>query len=127
MGVCEEVVMESQIWFMEPVIMLLVTGAVELNLGLPLDNGKTEHILAYVQNQEKGSKGIKSLSDTHSQEIEEIKDVTQDLRQKFEKLINVINKVITNYKKIKKTVKEWEERQHMVDNSWRKGTERITY
>jgi hypothetical protein len=51
-------------------------------------------------NQEE-SKGIKSLLETHNKEIKEMKDGTWNLGPKFEKLIKVINEVITNYKQIK--------------------------
>jgi hypothetical protein len=54
--------------------VLLVTGEVELNLGPPVNHGKTDQILTHVQ--EKESKGIKSLLGTRKQEIKEIKDVT---------------------------------------------------
>jgi septal ring factor EnvC (AmiA/AmiB activator) len=53
--------------------------------------------------------------ESHEQEIKEIKDATRDIGPKTEKLIGAINEVITNYKQIKRTVKEWEERQKMVD------------
>jgi hypothetical protein len=80
MGVCEEVVMGRQIWFVRLVIMvLLVIGGVKLNPGPPVVQGKIKQILVHVQNQEKESKGIKSLLNTHSQEIKQIKDVTRPM------------------------------------------------
>jgi hypothetical protein len=56
------------------------------------------------------------FEETHSQEIKEIKAVTWDLESKLQKLIEVINEGITNYKQIKQTVKEWEEMQQMVES-----------
>lgn len=79
--------------------------------------------------QEKESKGIRCLLETHKQEIKKIKCVTRDLGPKFEELIEVINKVITNYKQIMQTVKEWAGRQQMLNGkvSQLKGTRRKTY
>jgi chromosome segregation ATPase len=67
-----------------------------------------------VWNQEE-SKGINSLLETYKQEIKEIEDETRDLGPKFDKMIKAIHEVIIKYKKIKQTVKEWEERQQMVE------------
>lgn len=65
----------SQIWFLGLAIMvLLVIGGVKLNLGLPVDQGKTDQILVHVQNQVKESKVIKSLLETHNSEMKEIKN-----------------------------------------------------
>jgi hypothetical protein len=111
------------------VMVFFVTGGVELNSGLPVDQGKIDQILMCVWNKENESKGIRSLLEIHNQEIKKIKGVTRDVGPKFDKLIQVINEVITNHKQIKQTVKEWEERQQMVDDKviWKKGTGRITY
>jgi hypothetical protein len=60
--------MGNQIWFLGLVIMvLLVTGGVELNPGPPVDQGKTDKILAHVRHQEKESKWIKGLLESHNQ------------------------------------------------------------
>jgi hypothetical protein len=51
-GDCEEVVMGSHIQFMGQVIMvLLVTGGVEVNPLPPADQMKFDQILAHVRNQ----------------------------------------------------------------------------
>jgi DNA anti-recombination protein RmuC len=53
-----------------------------------------------MQNQDKNSKYIKSLLETHKQEMKEIKDAFRDLGPKFDKLTKVISKVTTNYNQI---------------------------
>jgi outer membrane PBP1 activator LpoA protein len=80
-----------------------------LNPGPPVDQGTTDQTLTHVRNQEE-RKGIKNLLETHKQEIQEIKDATRDLGPTFDKLIKVMNELITNYKQTKQTVKGWVER-----------------
>jgi molybdopterin converting factor small subunit len=45
----------------------------------------------------------------------EMKKGTNVLSLKFEKLTEVIDKVISDYKEIKQSVRQWEERQEMVN------------
>jgi hypothetical protein len=60
--------MGSQIWFLGLVIMvLLVTGGVELNPGPLVNQGKIDQILAHVRHQEKESNWIKGLLECHNQ------------------------------------------------------------
>jgi hypothetical protein len=50
-----------------------VIGGVEANLGPPVEQEKIDQILIHMQNQEKESKTIKNLLETHNQEMAEMK------------------------------------------------------
>jgi hypothetical protein len=49
----------------------------------------------------------KGLLEIHNQEIKGIKDITRDLGPEFQKMIKVVSEVITDYKHIKQTMKDW--------------------
>jgi uncharacterized protein YoxC len=97
------------------IMALLVIGGVELNPGLPEGQEKTDQISTYVRNQEKECKVIKSLLEPHNQETTKIKKKTNALGSKIEKLSEVINEVIRDYKEIKQSVREWEEKHQKID------------
>jgi hypothetical protein len=96
-------------------MVMLVIGGVEANLGLPVEQEKIYKILTHMQNQEKEFKVIKHLLESHNQEMAEMKKGTNVLRLKSEKVTEVIDKVISDYKEIKQSVRHWEERQDMVN------------
>jgi hypothetical protein len=65
-----EMVDGRQCWFVGLVIMvLLVVGRVELNPGPTVEQEKIDQILTHVRNQEKESKVIKQLLESHKDEI----------------------------------------------------------
>jgi ferritin len=68
-----------------------------------------------MQNQEKESKAITNLLETHNQEMAEMKKGTNIPQLKFEKLTEVIDKVISDYQEIKQSVRQWVERKEMVN------------
>jgi chromosome segregation ATPase len=96
-------------------MVMLVTGGVEVNLGPLVEQEKIDQILTHVRNQEKESNVIKSLLESHNQEMTEMKKGSNALGLKFEKLTEVIDEVISDYKEIKQSVRQWEERQEMVN------------
>jgi hypothetical protein len=91
----------------------------DLVLGLsadpPVEQEKIDQIIIHMRNQEKGSKAIKNLLDTQNEEMAEMKKGNNVSSLKFEKLTEVIDKVISDYKEIKQSVRLWEERQEMVN------------
>jgi hypothetical protein len=78
-------------------IVMLVIGGVEVNPGPPAEQEKTNQILIHMRNQEKDSK-VLNLLQTHNQEMAKMKKGTNVLSLKFEKLTEVIDKVISDYK-----------------------------
>jgi hypothetical protein len=58
-GICEDVVMVSESWFLGQVIMVLLVIGVQLNPGPPVDQRKTDHILMHVSTKRRRVKGLK--------------------------------------------------------------------
>jgi hypothetical protein len=111
----QEVMEGNQCWFVGLVIMVsLVVGGVELNPGPTVEEEKVDQILTHVRNQERESKVIKKLLETHNHESGEIKNGNKELVVKFEKLSEAINNVMADYKQIEHAVKKWEGKQQMV-------------
>jgi hypothetical protein len=81
----------------------------------PRSNGGAGKVRStHVRNQEREIKVMKKLLETHNHEIGEMKNGNKELVVKFEKLGEVINNVMTEYKQNEHAVKKWEEKKHMV-------------
>jgi hypothetical protein len=98
-----------QIWFLGVVVaVLFVIGGVEMNPGPTVEQGKIDHILAYVKNQEKESKIIKQMVELHKQEMVEMKKSMDALGQKFDRVSEIVNEIMNDYGQVKQAIKEWE-------------------
>jgi hypothetical protein len=74
----------AEVWFIGLVtVTLLVIGDVETNPGPQIEQVKIDQILAYVKNQEKESKVIKQMFESHKQEMSEMRKDTDALGPKI--------------------------------------------
>jgi hypothetical protein len=105
-----------QTWFWGSVlIVLLVIGGVEENPGPSVEQEKFDQIITHMRNQEKETKVMKNLLESYNQEMVEMKEGSSVISSNFEKLTEAINKVIIDYKEIKQSVRQWEEKHEMVN------------
>jgi chromosome segregation ATPase len=92
-----------------------VIGGVEANLGPSVEQEKFDQIITHMRNQEKETKVMKNLLESYNQEMVEMKKGSSVISSNFEKLTEAINKVISDYKEIKQSMRQWEERHEMVN------------
>jgi uncharacterized protein YukE len=107
----------AEAWFIGlVVVILIVTGGVEMNPRLQIKQVKIDQILAYVKNQEKESKVIKQMLESHKQEMTKMRKGTDTVGPKFDQLSKIVTEMINDYGQIKQTIRECEDKYQQLEN-----------
>jgi hypothetical protein len=101
------------------IVILLVIGGVETNPGPQIEQVKINQILACVKNQEKESKVIKQMFESHKQEMSEMRKRTDALGPNFDRLSEIVTEMINDYGHIKQAIRECAARYQRLENKLR--------